>query len=96
MRYILFLALVMSCCARFGPGKDDPFVPAPKPPKAPVMDQQPICDEPKLIPTMEQRGYCFDICRGTSKTAREARSHYVRCTCYDGKVFRLRLISGGL
>ena len=49
----------------------------------------------EVIPSPMQRSCCRDVCRGTpAGVAREPDTKYVRCTCKDGRVFRVTRLRG--
>lgn len=54
----------------------------------------PVTPRPKVIPTKDQRVCCRNNCQGPAITAREAYTNYIRCTCADGRVFRVAMLRG--
>jgi hypothetical protein len=49
----------------------------------------------QVIPSNMQRSCCTDVCRGKPKhVAREPHTKYVRCTCQDGRMFRVTRLKG--
>jgi hypothetical protein len=70
------------------PGEPYPVKPLVKP--KPVIKK-----ENPLIPNSMQWSCCRDVCRGFPKNvAREPDTKYVRCTCADGRVFRVTRLRG--
>ena len=71
------------------PGKPYPVTSYSTKPKPVVKKENP------LIANSMQWSCCRDVCRGfPTNVAREPDTKYVRCTCADGRVFRVTRLSG--
>jgi len=55
----------------------------------------PVTPKVQVLANRMQQSCCIDVCRGIPRNvAREPMTKYIRCTCQDGRVFRVTRLRG--
>ncbi len=96
----LLILLIFTGCARFSDDYEDDE-PVARPKITPTMTDEQIIKalegvNPDLISVNKmQWSCCRDLCRGVPyNVSREPRTKYIRCSCSDGRMFRVTRLRG--